>query len=144
MAATPANLFQELQTVLTTFEAFLDTNVNNEAFKSAVRALKSIVPQITELITKLIDLMGQLRTEIDRLNPGSLGAGLNQVTEFTSSARTLLETARTLLPNEAATIDEILGLINVVGSLPSLDTIKGTLLTLITKIIGHLDTLKNA
>lgn len=140
--ATPTNLFEELKTVLTTFKQFLDSNVNT--IKPVITALKSIVPQITELLTKLIDLMGKLKTEITNLNPGAIGGGLTQVSEFTNAAKTLLETAKNLLPNETATIDEILGVISVVSSLPSLDAVKGEILSLIDAIIGHLNTLKTA
>ena len=140
--ATPANLFQELKDVLTTFKQFLDTNVNT--IKPAITALKAIVPQVTELLDKLVDLMGKLKTEINNLNPGAVGGGLTQVTQFTNSAKTLLETAKNLLPNEASTIDEILGVISVVSSLPSLDAIKTEIIQLIDAITGHLNTLKTA
>ncbi|HEX5717848.1 MAG TPA: hypothetical protein VF179_16945 [Thermoanaerobaculia bacterium] len=140
--ATPANLFQELKDVLTTFKQFLDTNVNT--IKPAITALKAIVPQVTELLDKLVDLMGKLKTEINNLNPGAVGGGLTQVTQFTNSAKTLLETAKNLLPNEASTIDEILSVISVVSSLPSLDAIKTEIIQLIDAITGHLNTLKTA
>jgi hypothetical protein len=142
MAATPPNLFQELKNVLTTFKQFLDTNVNT--IKPAITALKAIVPQITELLTKLVDLMGKLKTEINNLNPGAVGGGLTKVTEFTSAAKSLLETAKNLLPNEASTIDEILAVVSVVSSLPSLDAIKAEIIALIDAITGHLNTLKTA
>lgn len=140
--ATPANLFQELKDVLTTFKQFLDTNVNT--IKPAITALKAIVPQVTELLDKLADLMGKLKTEINNLNPGAVGGGLTQVTQFTNSAKTLLETAKNLLPNEASTIDDILSVISVVSSLPSLDAIKTEIIQLIDAITGHLNTLKTA
>ena len=142
MAATPPNLFEELKSVLTTFKQFLDTNVNT--IKPAITALKSIVPQITELLDKLVDLMGKLKTEINNLNPGAVGTGLTKVTEFTNAAKSLLETAKNLLPNEASTIDEILAVVSVVSSLPSLDAIKAEIIALIDAITGHLNTLKTA
>jgi len=140
--AAPTNLFQDLKNVLTTFKQFLDTNVNT--IKPAITALKSIVPQITELLDKLVDLMGKLKTEINNLNPGAVGTGLTKVTEFTNAAKSLLETAKNLLPNEASTIDEILAVVSVVSSLPSLDAIKAEIIALIDAITGHLNTLKTA
>ncbi|HEY0431697.1 MAG TPA: hypothetical protein VGC61_07750, partial [Pyrinomonadaceae bacterium] len=110
--------------------------------KPAIQALKSIVPQITELITKLIDLMGKLRTEINNLNPGAVGEGLTKVTEFTNATKTLLTTAKDLLPNEAGTIDDVLGVVNVVSSLPSLDAVKAEIIALIDSIVGNLNQLK--
>lgn len=69
--------------------------------------------------------------------------GLAKVTEFTGGVKTLLEAAKNLLPNEAAAIDEVLGVANVVSSLPSLDQIKGEIKQLIDSIIGNLNQLKS-
>lgn len=134
------NLFEELKTALTSFKVFLDANT--ATIKPAITALKSIVPQITELITKLIDLMGKLKTEINNLNPGAVGDGLAKVTEFTNATKTLLTTAKDLLPNEAGTIDDVLGVVNVVSSLPSLDAVKAEIIALIDSIVGNLNQLK--
>jgi len=133
------NLFEELKAALTSFKQFLDANV--ATIKPAIQALKSIVPKVTELITKLIDLMGKLKTEINNLNPGVVG-DLTKVTEFTNATKTLLTTAKDLLPNEAGTIDDVLGVINVVSSLPSLDAIKAEIIALIDSIVANLNQLK--
>lgn len=133
------NLFEELKAALTSFKQFLDANV--ATIKPAIQALKSIVPKVTELITKLIDLMGKLKTEITNLNPGVVG-DLTKITEFTNATKTLLTTAKTLLPNEAGTIDEVLGVVNVVNSLPSLDAIKSEIIALIDSIVANLNQLK--
>lgn len=134
------NLFEELKAALTSFKVFLDANT--ATIKPAIQALKSIVPQITELITKLIDLMGKLKTEINNLNPGAVGEGLTKVTEFTNATKTLLTTAKDLLPNEAGTIDDVLGVVNVVSSLPSLDAVKAEIIALIDSIVANLNQLK--
>lgn len=135
------NLFDELKDALTKFKDFLHDNVGT--IKPAIQALKSIVPQVTELIDKLIDLMGKLKTEIEKLNPGAVGAGLGKVTEFTASAKALLEKAKDLLPNEAGTINDVLAVVNVVSSLPSLDAIKDELKQLIDAIVADLNSLKS-
>jgi phage-related protein len=134
------NLFEELKEALTTFKEFLDDNV--ATIKPAIQALKSIVPQITDLITELIDLMNKLKTEINNLNPGVVGGGLTKVTEFTNATKALLTTAKDLLPNEADTIDDVLGIVNVVSSLPSLDAIKAEIIALIDSIVANLNQLK--
>jgi hypothetical protein len=54
----------------------------------------------------------------------------------------LLETAKDLLPNEAATIDDVLAVTNVVSSLPSLDAVKDELKQLIDAIVADLNALK--
>ena len=133
------NLFEELKAALTSFKQFLDANI--ATIKPAIQALKTIVPKVTELITKLIDLMGKLKTEITNLNPGVVG-DLAKVTEFTNATKTLLTTAKDLLPNEAGTIDDVLGVVNVVSSLPSLDAVKAEIIALIDSIVANLNQLK--
>ena len=115
------NLFDELKQALQEFKDFLHDNVGT--IKPAIQALKSIVPQVTELVDKLVDLMGRLKTEITNLNPGAVGAGLSKVTEFTTGVTNLLQTAKNLLPDEAAAIDDVLAVTNVVSSLPSSVTV---------------------
>jgi hypothetical protein len=134
------NLFEELKDALTKLKTFLHDNV--ATIKPAIQALKAIVPQVTELIDKLIDLLGSLKTEIDKINPGAVGAGLAKVTEFTTSIKTVLETAKGLLPNEAAKIDDVIKVADVVSSLPSLDAIKGEIKDLIDAIVTDLNQLK--
>lgn len=133
------NLFEDLKDALTKFKTFLHDNVST--IKPAIQALKAIVPQVTDLIDKLIDLLGKLKAEIDKINPGSV-VGLTKVTEFTKSAKALLETARGLLPNEAGTIDEVIRVADVVTSLPSLDAVKGEIKALIDAIVTDLNQLK--
>lgn len=134
------NLFEELKEALTKFKTFLHDNVST--IKPAVQALKAIVPQVTDLIDKLIDLLGKLGAEIDKINPGAVGAGLTKVTEFTTNVKSLLETAKGLLPNEAAKIDDVIKVAEVVSSLPSLDAVKGEIKTLINDIVDDLKQLK--
>jgi phage-related protein len=133
------NLFDELKQALTTFKDFLHTNVG--VIKPAVQALKSIVPQVGELIGKLIDLMGKLKTEINNLNPAAV-PGLDKVSEFTTGVTSLLTAAKNLLPNEAGAIDEVLAVTGVVSSLPSLDAVKAEIIALLDAIIADLNQLK--
>ena len=86
--------------------------------KPAIAALKSLVPQITELIDKLLDLMGKLKTEIQNLNVNAI-PGLNEVSTFTDKMKNFLNTAKTLLPDEASEIDSVLEVANLVTGLPS-------------------------
>jgi hypothetical protein len=137
--ATP-NLYQDLKKALTDFKTFLDTNVTK--IKPAIQALKSIVPQIGDLVTKLVDLMNKLKTEIQNLNVANV-PGLSQLAGFTSAAQTLLTTAESLLPDQKSSIDEVLSVVNVVGGLPSLDTVKQDILTLIDGIIADLNSLNS-
>ena len=89
----------------------------------------------------VIDLMNKLKDEVDRINPNI--PGLTEVSGFATSAQTLLQTAKNLLPNEANTIDDVLSVVNVVSSLPSLDAVKDQLKQLIDAIVADLNNLKS-
>ncbi len=137
--ADPSNLYQELKDALTQFKQFLDSST--ATLKPAIAALKPIVPQIGDLLDKLIGLMGQLKDAINNINVDNI-PGLSQVSQFTSSVTTLLQTAETLLPSEKSAIDDVLGAANVVTSLPSLSAVKQDILALLTGIINDLNALK--
>lgn len=140
MATTAANLFEDLKSALTTFKDFLDQNV--PVIKPAIQALRSVIPQITDLLNKLIDLMGRIKTEIDRLASQPI-PGLDKVSQFTSSITSLLGTARNLLPDQAGTIDDVLSVANVVTGLPSVGQIKDQIDGLIDAVVGHLRNLNS-
>jgi ABC-type transporter Mla subunit MlaD len=137
--ADPSNLYQELKDALTQFKQFLDSST--ATLKPAIAALKPIVPQIGDLLDKLIGLLGQLKDAINNINVDNI-PGLSQVSQFTASVTTLLQTAETLLPSEKSAIDDVLGAANVVTSLPSLSAVKQDILALLTGIINDLNALK--
>ncbi len=141
MATTPGSLFEDLKNALKDFKEFLDQNVNT--IKPAISALKSLVPQIGELLDKLIDLMGKLKTEIQSLNVNAV-PGLSEVSTFTDKMKNFLNVTKTLLPAESSNIDSVLEVANLVTGLPSLDSVKAEILSLIDAINGHLNTLKSA
>lgn len=134
------NLYEDLKKALSEFKTFLDANVGT--IKPAIQALKAMVPQVGTFLDKLIALMNQLKAEVQKLDPGAI-PGLDQVTTFTQSTKTLLQTAKSLLPDQAAAIDDVLAVTDVVTGLPSLDQVKQEILDLIDAIIGHLNTLKS-
>ena len=134
------NIYQELKDVLQELKTFLDQNV--ATIKPAINALASIVPQINDLINELIGLLTKLKTEIQNLNVGAI-PGLDKVSGFTTTVKKLLETSKALLPNEAGTIDSIIGAADVVSGLPSVDQLKTELLSLMDAIITHLNSLKS-
>ncbi len=134
------NLFQELKDVLQDFKDFLDANV--PTIKPAIQALASLIPQINELIDKLIDLMNKLKTEVQNLDVSAI-PGLAEASEFTTKVKAFLEAAKNLLPDEADTIDDVLGVADVVTGLPSLDEVKTEILALIDAIVAHLNSLKS-
>ncbi len=138
MADTP-NLYEELKDALQEFNDFLDDNVPK--ISAAIVALGSMFPKLKELIQQLIDLMGDLKEEIGKLDVTAV-PGLKELSKFTAGVTTLLTTAKALLPKQEDTIDEVLDAVKVVGSLPSFNDLKGEITTLIDKIVVHLNTLK--
>lgn len=136
---TGQNLYSDLKNALSTFKDFLDQNT--ATLKPAIQALESVVPQISDLVSKLIDLMGKMKTEIQNLNVSGV-PGLDQVSKFTSAITTVLTTAQSLLPDQASAIQDVLNVTSVVTGLPSLDSIKQDILTLIDGIVADLNQLK--
>jgi hypothetical protein len=134
------NIYQELKDILQEFKDFLDTNV--PVIKPAITALKSLVPQISELLTKLIELMNALKTEITNLDVSGI-PGLAEASEFTSKVKAFLEAAKSLLTDQADEINAVLEIADVVTGLPSLDAVKGDILSLLDAIIAHLNNLNS-
>ena len=133
------NLFEELKSALDTFKTFLDDNVGK--IKPAVAPLDQMTGgRISELIGMLVDLMTSLKAEVDKLDP-NLIPNQADVTTFTQSVKTLLETSKGLLPDQGDTIDEILDVAEIVTSLPSIEQLKEEIKGLIDAIITHLNNL---
>ena len=133
------NLFEELKDVLQDFKDFLDENIS--VIQPAVAALKAIIPdQIDDLLSKLIDLINKLKTEIENLDVSTI-PGLAEASEFTDKIKAFLEAAKNLLPEDTDEIDDVLAVADVVTGLPSLDEIKTEITDLLDAIIGHLNTL---
>jgi phage-related protein len=138
MAAT--SVFEDLKKALNDLNAFLDANVGT--VKPVVKPLNDMTGgKVTELIDKLIDLLNDMKTEIDKLS-GQI-PGLSEFTKFTQSVKGLLDASKALLPGEAGTIKEIEDVANVVIGLPSIDTLKASIKELIDKIVAHLKNLKS-
>ena len=140
MATTPATLFDDLKKALTDFKKFLDDNVGT--IKPAIVALRSIVPQVTELLTKLIDLITKIKAEVDKLAATPI-PGIDKVAILTSGIKTLLQTAEGLLPNEKPAIDEVLKVTDVITGLPSVADLQVTIDGLLDAIIVHLKNLNS-
>ena len=134
------NLFEDLKDVLQDFKDFLDTNVGT--IRPAVQALAGIVPQINDLINELVDLMNQIKAEVERLDPGVI-PGLEEVSEFTGQIENFLNASENLLPESSqGTVTEVRRVISVVGGLPSVGELKAEIVALIDAIVAHLNSLK--
>jgi ABC-type transporter Mla subunit MlaD len=135
------NLFDDLKKALQELKDFLADK--EPLIEPAIKALKGLGLPIGDLLTELITLLNKLKTEIKNLDTSQVPV-LNDVSAFTASVRAALEAAKTLLPDEAADIDKVLGIADVVTSLPSLDQIKQEITDLIDAIVADLDKLNKA
>jgi len=134
------NIYTDLKKALDDFKTFLDANTPK--IKPAITALKSVVPQITDLLDKLIELLGKLKTEVQKLDVTNI-PGIAEVSAFTGGVKSLLTAAKDLLPGEAAAIDEVLSVADVVTGLPSIDQVKADILGLLDAIVADLNSLKS-
>lgn len=128
------NLFDDLKKAL---QEIKNVAGQTGVIKPAVSALKGLGLPIGDLLTQLITLLTKLETEIKNLDTSQVPA-LDVISNFTGSVRSLLQAAKNLLPAEGAAIDQVLGVADVVTSLPSLDQIKKEITDLIDVIIPDL------
>ncbi len=134
------NLFEELKEVLQEFKDFLDDKV--AVIKPAITALRSIIPdQIDDLLDTLIDLMNKLKAEVEKLDVSAI-PGLAEAAEFTGQIKSFVDSAKSLLPDNSDDFDAVSDIADVVGGLPSIDEVKGEIISLIDAIVGHLNSLK--
>lgn len=134
------NLFQELKDALQDFKDFLHPKV--ALIKDAINALALMVPQINTLLDQLIGLLGDLKEEIEKLDP-SVIPHLEDVTTFTEKIKGTLLAAKNLLPEQAEAIDDVLGVTEVVTSLPSIDAVKQEIISLLDFLVTDLQSLKS-
>jgi phage-related protein len=135
------NLYQDLKNLLQEFKDFLDPKI--AVIKPAVQALAALIPQINDLLTQLITVLQEVKTTVQNLDVGAI-SHLSDVTDFTGHIKTFLTEAKKLVPAQAATIDEALNTVDVVGSLPSIDQVRTEIVSLIDDLIGDLNQLKAA
>lgn len=133
------NLYQDLKDLLKEFTDFLDPKV--ATLKPAIQALAALIPQINDLLTQLVALLGEVKTTVQNLNVGAI-EHLDDVTTFTDHIRKFLGEAKKLVPAESSAIDTALGTLDVVGSLPSIDQLRGEIVGLIEHLITTLNGLK--
>lgn len=136
------NLFEDLKGVLQEFKDFLDDKVS--VIQPAVAALRAIIPdQIDNLLDKLIELLGLVKTEVQKLDVSAI-PGLSEAAEFTGQVKGFIDSAKALLPDNADDFDAVKDIADVVGGLPSIDEVKGEIIALVDAIVGHLNSLKAA
>src|SRR5437588_6462220 len=140
MATTPESLYQDVKTQLIDFQGFLKDH--RDEVKPSVQAIRAVLPQVDDLLNKLIDLMGQIKTAIQNLDVSHI-PGVQQVTTFTQKITTLLQTVVNLVPSEADAINTVLGIAKVVGGLSDLGaSLKTDISNLIDAIVNDLKSLQ--
>jgi ABC-type transporter Mla subunit MlaD len=134
------NLFDDLKKALQELKDFLAAK--KDLIKPAVSALKGLGLPIGDLLTQLITLLDKLKTAITNLDTSQV-PGLSDISNFTGGVRSVLEAAKSLLPDESAQIDQVLSVADVVTSLPSLDQVKQEITDLIGAIVADLQDLNS-
>ena len=136
------NIYQELKVALEDFKKFFFFFL--AVIRPAFQQLASLIDGIVDVIDLLVNLMNQIKTEIQNLDVSNI-QGLSEVSEFTAKITGFLDASADLLPDDAqGTVDNIRSALNVVGGLPSLDEVKQDILDLIDAIVGQLNSLKPA
>lgn len=134
------NLYQELKTALQQLKDFLVANAAK--IKPAVGPVNTATGgKLFELIDQLVKLLNELKTKINNLNVGSL-PGLTEVSNMVKAVKAVLDVSKNLLDDDT-TVDKALAIVNVVAGLPTLDSVKADIITLINDIIGQLNGLKS-
>jgi ABC-type transporter Mla subunit MlaD len=136
------NLYQDLLKALQDFKDFLDKNT--ATIRPAIKALEAVIPQLSDLIGKLVGLLATLKTTIQNLDVGAGNAGnaIQQVSAFTNSVQTVVAAAANLLPQNQADVNAVLQAASVVTSLPSLSDVKGAILKAIDDVTADLQSLQ--
>ncbi len=129
------NLYDDLKKALQELKDLLEST--KTPIQQAVKALKALNLPIGNLITQLSDLLAKLQKEINNLNVNQLPV-LSDISGFTGGVRSVLDIAKKLLPDQAADVDEVLRIVDVVGSLSSLKDVQEQIDKLITAILSDL------
>lgn len=133
-----SDLFRDLRNALSNLKAILDAN--GAGLKTTIQTLKTVLPQVGDLLNQLISLMNSLKTDIQNLDVSNV-TGLPQLASFATSAQTVLQDSEDLLFDRKDDVDQVLGVLSILESLPSLVSVRQDILTLIDGIVADLNTL---
>lgn len=136
------NVFTELDTLLSDFRTFLETDNTVQDVKSAVDALAQIVPPIADILNRLKIIFEVLRTEIQNINLDDIpGVDVNQIVEFAGKVKDTLQTAKSLIPSQGENIDTVIDSADLIASVPNLtEDLKTSILVSLDAIIDLLTT----
>lgn len=133
------NVYDELKNALVQVNSILEQGT--DIIKPAVHALAAVVPQINELLDKVLDLLGRLKVEINKLDVSAIP--VDKVLPFLDGLASLLESSRNVLPADSKdTIDTASDVINVIKTIPTPEQIKAEVVGLLDSVSGHITELK--
>jgi len=133
------NVYDELKNALVQVNSILEQGT--DIIKPAVHALAAVVPQINELLDKVLDLLGRLKVEINKLDVSAIP--VDKVLPFLDGLASLLESSRNVLPADSKdTIDTASSVINVIKTIPTPEQIKAEVVGLLDSVSGHITALK--
>lgn len=133
------NVYEELKNALTQIKTIMDQGV--AVIKPAVKTLAGAVPQINDLLAKLVGLLDQLKVEINKLDAAALP--VDKVLPFINGVKSLLDTSRNILPaDQKDTIDTAVEVVTVIQSIPSPEQIKAEVIALLDAVKAHIASLR--
>lgn len=134
------NVYQELTTTLTEVKTLLDQGA--DLIRPAVKTLAGVIPQINEMLNLVIMVIDKIKAEIAKLDTSMIP--IDQVLPFINGAKSLLGTAKKLLPDNQDEIDQALAVVDVVASCPTPEQIKAEALGLLSEVTTQIGSLRAA
>ena len=135
------NVYQDVHNALKDFNDFLTSN--KAAIKATVATLAVAVPQIGDVITALVGLMGKIRKAVVDVDLSAVPPVLTDIKTMTTKATAVFTAAKALIPDSQSDIDKILDGIKVVDGVAALTAeLKGLILGEIDEIVATLNFVK--
>lgn len=135
------NPFQELHDLLKELEEFLTTTLTPDV-KNLIRSVGALVPQVPELIDLIVDLLGQVDSEIRAID--LTAPGLTEASEFADKVVDVLKATRPFVSSAAgASVDNIVAKAEALSSFSAVgEELRNAILALIATIVTELNSLK--
>jgi hypothetical protein len=133
------NVYDELKNALTQVKTVLDEGT--EIIRPAIQAIAAAVPEVNDLLSKLIELLASLKTEVQKLDVSMIP--VDKVLPFLNGVKTLLESGRKILPEEdQGKVDTALEVVGVVATIPTPEQIKAEITALIDAVSAQVASLQ--
>jgi ABC-type transporter Mla subunit MlaD len=139
------NLYEQLNDALQEFKSFLDKLVATDEFdilKTVLETLQGFVPQITQMIDKVIELLQDLKAGIAEIDLGNI-PDLDTATKLSANITATLAAASPFLPGRHSEITTVVNTANVIASIPGLtEELRNKIIACIDVIIDRMTKLK--